>query len=179
LIVDGDVRIIESNAAPLAAALQRGSRLRPVDEDVSHRDRRDGEEVGAVTPIRPRLIDQLEVGLVDEGGRGQRAASCASRELAVCNDAQLVVDERNELVDCPVAAAAQLHEQVVARGRFPRLVSISTRRFRRRLRNGRDVVFRHGLSLIPEGGAYRRWLEHETGVGRTQRRCLFHHTSER
>ena len=128
LLVSGNVRVLERDAPPCSTALQCALRLGSIDEHVAHGNRRDGKKMGAIMPVRSRLIDQLEVGLVNEGGRRERAAGCPGGELAVGNDAQLIVDERDELIERGLFSAAQLGQHI--RAGFV------------------DVVFCHGLSLV-------------------------------
>ena len=77
---------------------------RIVDEDAAHQASGDGEEVRTVLPIDPALVDQLQVDLVDERGRLRRAVRPLAGEMACGNDVQLVVDERDEPVQCLAAA---------------------------------------------------------------------------
>jgi hypothetical protein len=51
LIVDGDVRVVERDAASIATALLRAAGLRAVDEHMAHGERRHGEEVRAIAPV--------------------------------------------------------------------------------------------------------------------------------
>ena len=68
---DGDVqRHLLDLAAPLLGAAAAGV----VDQDPAHRLRGDREEVTAVLPGDPRLIDEPEVRLVHDRGRLQRVA---------------------------------------------------------------------------------------------------------
>jgi len=48
---------------------------------MTHRERRDREEVRAILKLRARLVDKLEVGLVHQCRRLQRAAAPARDEL--------------------------------------------------------------------------------------------------
>ena len=45
LLVDGEMHVVERDAVPNAATLERDALSRAIDEDVAHRERRDGEEV--------------------------------------------------------------------------------------------------------------------------------------
>ena len=69
--------------ALVAPPLQPPASLRrSIDQDMPHRERRDGEEVCTVAPLRLRLVDEFNVGLVDERGRRERAAAATHRELS-------------------------------------------------------------------------------------------------
>jgi hypothetical protein len=73
--VGGDDAVVERDR-PLAAAATGGAALAGViDQDLAHRARGDGEDVGAVAPLRP-LVRALEpeVRLGDEVGGAQRVA---------------------------------------------------------------------------------------------------------
>ena len=61
----------------------RARRARVVDEHAAHRRRGEAEEVGPVAPVDARLVDQPQVGLVDErrsaAASGRRARPGAAR----------------------------------------------------------------------------------------------------
>jgi hypothetical protein len=112
---------------------------------VAHRQRRDREEVGAIAPVGSRLIDELEVRLVDERSRRKRPALGAGDELPVCNRAKLLVQERDELIHRALSSAPQLREHVGARRWY--VVFVSTGWLLGRTRAALDVGFRHEFSL--------------------------------
>jgi len=106
--------------------------LRPtarlVDQDPAHRARRSAEEVPAPVPARVGVPHQTQVGLVHEAGRLQRLARTLARHARARQRAQLVVDQRQELLGPARSASAllQLLEQArhhLARApRIPRAV---------------------------------------------------------
>ena len=65
---------VERDAVPRAAALLRVARARPLDQDLAHRVRRDGAEVRAVLPAAGLVLQEAQVGFVDERRRLQRLA---------------------------------------------------------------------------------------------------------
>ena len=79
--------------------LQPPASLRSIDQDMPHRERRDGEEVRTVAPLRRRLVDEFDVRLVDERGRRERAAASTDRKLSMGDGAQLPVHDRHESVE--------------------------------------------------------------------------------
>ena len=64
-----------------------------VDEDPPHRDGGDAEEVRAALPVGPRLVDEFEVGLVDEGGRVECMTVALAPEALPGHRLQFIVDE--------------------------------------------------------------------------------------
>ncbi len=69
-----------------------------VDEDAPHHLRRDGKEVRAVLPRRALLIDEPQVGLVDQRGGLQRVAIALAPQPGRRALMQLPVDGRHQLV---------------------------------------------------------------------------------
>ena len=92
---------------------------RVVHQDAPHHLRRDAEEVRAVLPLDAPLADQLEVRLVDERRALQRVADRFSRQVPSRNRAQLLVDERHQLIERLLAAVLPGDQQ--PRDRFGRV----------------------------------------------------------
>jgi hypothetical protein len=63
---------VQSDAYATVAALGGPPAPGVIDRDLAHGSRGDREEVAPVFPIRPGLIDQAQIRLVDEGRRAQR-----------------------------------------------------------------------------------------------------------
>ena len=83
------------SAAVLAAASSAGI----LDQDAPHRLGSRGEEVAATVPTHLRIVaDQTQVGFVDQGGSVERLSGFFVRELVSGQSAQLVVDQRQELL---------------------------------------------------------------------------------
>ena len=78
---------------PAAPAL--GGRLVAgvVHEDLPHRPRGHGEEVGAALPLGVFAAGELQIGLVDESGGLKGVPDRLARKVACREGAQLVVDE--------------------------------------------------------------------------------------
>ena len=89
-------RSTRSRSPPaLGPALRRAL----LDEDAAHGLGRRGEEVAAAVPAPGRLVaDQPEVGLVDQGRGLERLARLLLRQPLGGELAQLVVDQRQELL---------------------------------------------------------------------------------
>jgi DNA-binding SARP family transcriptional activator len=96
---------------PAAFALLGEARPGAIDQDVPHGNRSQGEEMGTIAPGQPGLVNQLQVGFVDQPGGGEGATSLASGELSPGNDPQFVVDGRHE----PVEAAAPPGQDFIGR----------------------------------------------------------------
>jgi hypothetical protein len=54
-----------------------------IDENMSHCNRRECEKVRAIAPRDPRLLDELQVGLVNKTGRGQSRSAIANSQLVM------------------------------------------------------------------------------------------------
>jgi hypothetical protein len=67
--------------------------------------------VRAILPVDLALIDQLQVRHVDEGRCLQRVLAPLAREVARRDDAQLVLDDRDQPVQCLALAVLSLPKQ--------------------------------------------------------------------
>ena len=90
-VVDIQPRLIA--AMPWGAALAG-----PVDQDASHRLGGGGAKVRAILPRRLRIAAEPQPGFMDEGRRLQRQAGGLARHFRGGKFAQLLVNERKELV---------------------------------------------------------------------------------
>ena len=77
----------------VAAAFEAVGVAGVVDEDSSHGLGGDSEEVGPAVELGLRLVDELEVGLVDEGGGLEGVPRVFAAEEGACQGAELVVDQ--------------------------------------------------------------------------------------
>jgi hypothetical protein len=72
---------------------------------------REREKVRTVLPVRSRLIDELEVSLVDERRRGDGAVSrrrtAIPGEMSVRDQPKLVVDHRDQAIERVTSTAAK------------------------------------------------------------------------
>src|SRR5918993_2740058 len=74
--------LVEREFLEFAAALFGLLLARVIDEDAAHHLRRDAEEVRPVLPLHLRLIDEPQVGFVDERGRLQGVALSLAAQVA-------------------------------------------------------------------------------------------------
>jgi hypothetical protein len=79
---------------------------------VAHRNRGYRQEMGAIIPLRSRLIDELEVCLVNEI-RGRERIVSASRMLPVSDLTELAVKERGEIIERHAVPAPEAVKNVV------------------------------------------------------------------
>jgi hypothetical protein len=89
-------------------------------ENTSHHTCRHRQEMGAVLPLHLLHVDEPEIGLVDQGGGLQRVTTSFEAHVTARDTVRLVVDERNQLVERRLVAAAPCKEQG---GRVPGSVS--------------------------------------------------------
>jgi hypothetical protein len=115
---DRGERIVEGGSRSGATALPRLLPAAVVHEDAPHHGCGDGQEVRAVLPDHAVLLEQAEVGLVDEGGGLQSVAAALAAQVTGGAAAQVVVDERHQpLVGLAVALTPENEEFGDAFGR--------------------------------------------------------------
>jgi hypothetical protein len=95
-----------------SSSLDAPSPSRVAHEDVSHGLRGDREEVGARLPLDTIHADELEEGLVDESGRIERVAAALEPELPAGDSLELVVNDRDELIQGLAVPFAQREEKL-------------------------------------------------------------------
>ena len=70
---------------------------RVVDEDAAHGLRRHRQEMGAILPLHALVIDQPQIGFVDQGGGSAGCGLTRSRRHVVVGQAvELLVHDRRE-----------------------------------------------------------------------------------
>src|SRR5262249_9596617 len=69
---------------------------RVVHEDLPHDAGSDPVEVRAALPVRLRLLDETQIGLIDQGSRLQRMALSFASQVSRSKLAELPVNERHE-----------------------------------------------------------------------------------
>jgi len=106
-IIDG---FFEGELVGGAAALLGVVGAGVLDEDAAHQLGGDAEEMGAVFPIDAGLIDQLEVGLVDEGGGLECVIGALAAHVGTGDAAEFVVDERQKLIGSAGLAVLEFAE---------------------------------------------------------------------
>src|SRR6266496_2972510 len=91
---------VESYFARVAAALGIVFTSRMIDQNLAHRLRGHGEEVGAVSPVRRMILaHQLEVGFIDQRGGLQCMFRTLALHVAVRAPAQILINKRRQLVE--------------------------------------------------------------------------------
>ena len=106
-----EVHAFERNSLQETPALGAQMPTGVVHHDAPHGNRSHSQEVLSVVPGRSRLIDQLEVRLVDERSRAQRSPVSLTAELAVREAAQLLVDDREDAIQHGLVAFADLAQE--------------------------------------------------------------------
>ncbi len=95
-----------------AAALGGAASLRAIGENVPHRDRGERKKMGAIVPLRARLVDELDVRLVDQR-RGDERRGFAPREPVPVSDLpKLVVEQDRDAVERITMPASKSIEEV-------------------------------------------------------------------
>ncbi len=92
-----------------APGTEVGARM--IDEDTTHEMRGNGEKVRAVPEVRFALLDELQVGFVDEGGGLQRVIGAFATHVVRRAAMQLIVDQGHEALDYALVAAGQSRQQ--------------------------------------------------------------------
>ena len=95
-----------------AAAFGVPPRARVIDKDAPHQPCGDREKVRAVLPPDAREIDQPEVRLVDKRRRLERVSLPLACHLPAGQSPQLAVNERHQLLERLLIAAAPRDEQI-------------------------------------------------------------------
>ena len=88
--------LVERDPLPAAAALGGVAGAGALHQDLAHRQRGNGDEVGAVLELARPLGRQLEEGFVDERRGLESLAGPLAADVARGDAAQLVVDERQQ-----------------------------------------------------------------------------------
>ena len=83
-----------------------------VDDDAADRAGRDGEEMCPILPGHARLIDELQVGLVNQSRGVQGELGGLGTALSVSDRAQLVVYEGQQAVERMLVAATRFLKQL-------------------------------------------------------------------
>ncbi len=78
-------RVVEGDLLGVAASFQGILGASVIDEDAAHELGGDAEEMGAVLPGDAGLIDELHVGLVDEGGGLQGMVGSLAAHVVGCD----------------------------------------------------------------------------------------------
>jgi hypothetical protein len=83
-----------------------------VNEDAPHYLRRDSEKVDAVLPGQVLLVDQAEVGFVDESSSLQGVLAMFTTEVAMRQAVEFLINERHQLLKRPHITSSPGDEQL-------------------------------------------------------------------
>lgn len=81
-LLTGDEPLVQRDPRVVTAPLLRAPRAGPLDEDLPHRDRGNGDETRTCLPILLLVLDETEIGLVDERRGLQRLARPLTSQVA-------------------------------------------------------------------------------------------------
>jgi hypothetical protein len=84
---------------------------RVVDQDSAHHLRGDTEEVPTMLPVDVALVEEPQIDLVNECGRRQRVIDALVSQLARGNLTELLVHDRQQLVESGLRAATPLPQE--------------------------------------------------------------------
>jgi hypothetical protein len=98
------VRLVKGVGRDSGATLRRPALAHVVDKNLPHGAGGDGEEVRTVLRLQRTTARQLDVGFMDQRGRLDRAVPPLAAELALCPAPQIVVDDRDDPVECLAVA---------------------------------------------------------------------------
>ncbi len=104
-------RFIICNDGDIATALVGQASSRIVDEDPPHGLRCDCHEVCAVLPGNIALVDQLKIGFVNQRRSIERVAGSLPPQLMLRQAPQLLVNQRQEMIDRLAIAAGDATQQ--------------------------------------------------------------------
>ena len=97
---------------------------RTVEQNMAHDLRRHSEEMGSVLPVHVSDIDELEIGLMDEGSGLESLARTLILQMARSDAAQGVVDVRRQTLQCALITIGPRTKQ---QRRFRSLIVFWTR----------------------------------------------------
>jgi len=85
---------------------------RMIDQDASHQLRRDAVKLCPILPARVSLVDELQVGLVDQRGWLQSMVLPFATQIVSCQPPQFAIHERHQLLESCLVAGAPIDEQL-------------------------------------------------------------------
>ena len=102
--------VFEQDFLSRAAAPGRVMLAGVIEQDAAHLGGRHGQKMSAAFERRA-LVHQLDVGLVNQGRGLQRVLAALAAEVGAGQAMQLVIDQRQKLVDGVFIAAPQIPQQ--------------------------------------------------------------------
>src|SRR5262249_5461968 len=106
LLVGKRQRFIERKKLPPAAAFVGRATARVLDQDLAHQLRRHTVTMSPALPFGEILLDQPQVGLIDERGRLQGVIRALPAKIAVSQFMKLLEYDRHQLVERGLVASA-------------------------------------------------------------------------
>ena len=103
--------MLERDVRGSSSALGLTSLPGMVDQDTAHQAGGEGDEVHGATPLHPSLVDETQVGFVNQGGRLQRVLRAFPLQVTRRHAPKLVVDEGHQRCQRLFVAVAPLNEQ--------------------------------------------------------------------
>ena len=98
LLVESHQLILKRDAGPSTPSLLAVMSAGMVNKNPSQRLRGYGEEMGAVVPLNPRLIDEFQIGFINQSRSLERVVGPLLTHEAPSEGAQFIVDAGQELI---------------------------------------------------------------------------------
>ena len=83
-----------------------------VHHDAPHQLRRRGDKVGPILPVTFVILDQPQVGFVEQRGRLQRVAGAFPAHIMMRQPVQFGLHQRDQLLERSLVSAAPVAEQL-------------------------------------------------------------------
>ena len=81
-------------------------------EDLPHQVRGDAEKVGSILPSNCRLVDELQIDLIDQGGAGQRVVRTLAPQGAPGDSPEFTVNNGKEFRERLLTSVAPVDKQL-------------------------------------------------------------------
>ena len=85
---------------------------RVLHQDLPHQLRGDAEEVGSILPLDSRLVDELQIDLIDQGGGGQRVVGTLASQRAPGGSPEFTVDNGKKFGERLLTPVAPVDKQL-------------------------------------------------------------------
>ena len=103
--------VVQRSRPGTAPALRRAPRPGLIDEQAPHHTRRHGQEMRPILESRQTNVYQLEIGVVDEGGRIERVGPLVAAQPLMRETAKFLVHQRNKTIQRLLIPLAPLTKQ--------------------------------------------------------------------
>lgn len=136
--------VVQGDTKAMVRTLDRQPPAGVIDQHATHHAGGDRQEVSAALPIDPLLIDQPQVGFVNQGGRLQRVVTPFAPQAGRRPGPEIPMHEREQVVPrLNVAASPGLQQEGPGAGVGTRHVVISAGLCRREAGQVKPVEARH------------------------------------